>query len=68
MYRKWKASLISLAILFQVLTIIFAFIDITLALTTLALNILSFIGVLIVFIIERNKEKEEEIDYDDSDY
>ncbi|WP_368505795.1 hypothetical protein AB3N04_09435 [Alkalihalophilus sp. As8PL] len=68
MYRRMKFVLISLAVLFQLLTILFAFINITWALLAVAGNVASLLAVLLVFILERKKEKEEEIDYEDSDY
>ncbi|MDV2685695.1 hypothetical protein RYX56_15120 [Alkalihalophilus lindianensis] len=63
-----KFVLISLAVLFQLLTILFVFINITWALLAVGGNVASFLAVLIVFMLERKKEKEEEIDYENSDY
>jgi hypothetical protein len=68
MYRRLKFVLISLAILFQLLTILFVFINITWALLAVGGNVASLLAVLLVFILERKKEKEEEIDYENSDY
>jgi hypothetical protein len=68
MYRRLKFVLISLAILFQLLTILFVFINITWALLAVGANVASLLAVLLVFILERKKEKEEEIDYENSDY
>ncbi|WP_198530579.1 hypothetical protein [Bacillus sp. LL01] len=61
-------ALITLAILFQLMTILFVFINITWALLAVGGNIASFLAVLIIFMVERKKEKEEEIDYENSDY
>ncbi|WP_100371670.1 hypothetical protein [Bacillus sp. FJAT-45037] len=68
MYRAWKASLIGLTIFFQILTVIFAMTGNGLVLYSFGANILSAIAVIIVFIIERKKEKKEEIDYENSNY
>ncbi|MBP3952567.1 hypothetical protein [Bacillus suaedae] len=68
MSERSKYLLIAFILLAQLVGFVFIFINASVAIVSFVIH---FVGTLILFILfikERRKEKEEEIDYDDCDY
>ncbi|GAE27563.1 hypothetical protein JCM9140_3715 [Halalkalibacter wakoensis JCM 9140] len=68
MSEKKKYILIALIILAQLGGIALLFVDVMWAIVCFSFYGIATVILLIAFILERKKEKKEEIDYDDCDY
>jgi membrane protein implicated in regulation of membrane protease activity len=63
-----KYMLIAVIVLLQLAGMILLFFNLTWAIFTFILYGVALLVLLTIFMIERRKEKKEEIDYDDCDY
>lgn len=60
-----KSALLILTVLFQFFALIFFFINVVIGIYLMAFNVLCFILLMVLVIMERVKEKREEDDNDD---
>ncbi|TWI56018.1 hypothetical protein [Halalkalibacter nanhaiisediminis] len=68
MSESFKYLLIVLAVIGQLSGIVLSFIKLEWALMMFSVYGIALIVLLVVFILDRKKEKKEEINYDDCDY
>ncbi|TFB22767.1 hypothetical protein E3U55_05895 [Filobacillus milosensis] len=68
MYEKTKYLIILLTVTSQIGAIVAIFFNVTLAIALAIIYGISLISLITIFIVERRKEKKEEINYDDFDY
>lgn len=68
MAESLKYILIVLMVIFQLAGLVLLFFNMTWAIVAFSFYGLAIFLLLVGFIVERRKEKKEEIDYDDCDY